>query len=219
MAKYKCLIKNPIYYENGMIYDGKIAKNYISVAELAKRFPEGWELVPEFNKGDKIQVSNSGEIWRERIFHGMYNNKYVDCDFKIWNQAKKKPLLVTEDGVELFNEGDIVHYSNEDIKDKCDTTVVKLASELPECTKFFSTMEASQTYIDSLEPKYVPFTFEDRDIFRDKWVTFKGLELEYRILIIKQSSIVLPSAHGMEYKEAFKELKFKDGSPFGKQVK
>lgn len=218
MAKYKCKSDDYSFYKKGVCYDGEVAEFSSTVATLAKRFPGDWELIPEFKKGEEILVSDSGKIWRERIFHGMYNNKYVDCDFKIWNQAKKKPLLVTEDGVELFNEGDIVHYSNEDIKDKCDTTVVKLASELPECTKFFSTLEARQSYIDSLEPRYVPFTKEDHGTFTSKIVIEKENKTYYYVNTW-DCNRVQTGGIWISYERALISLEFVDGSPFGKKVK
>lgn len=214
MTKYKCLTDDYSLYKKGMIYNGESIEFGYKVSELVKKSPSDWDLVQEFTKGDEILASNSGEIWRERIFQGMYNDKYVDCDFKIWNHAKKKPLLITEDGIELFNGNDIVHCYLKESGWKDTATVINV-HELKEGTKFFSTPAARQSHINSVEPEYVQFTIEDSACFLGK--TVKSDTSIYIITGCTKKGIYAEIWYC--YERAFKELEFIDGSPFGKQVK
>ena len=61
------------------------------------------------------------------------------------------------------------------------------------------------------EPKYIPFTFEDREVFRGKWVRRKKDNAEFIIHIISRNYV-----NGYSYEEAYIELEFIDGTPFGK---
>ena len=61
------------------------------------------------------------------------------------------------------------------------------------------------------ESKYIPFTFEDRDIFRGKWVRRKKDSAEFIIHNISRNYVI-----GYRWEEAYIELEFIDGTPFGK---
>lgn len=67
------------------------------------------------------------------------------------------------------------------------------------------------------------FTFEDRELFRDKWVVSKGgIKAEQKIWsICDQGITLLISGHkfrNFTFEEALEELEFIDGTPFGKEV-
>ena len=66
------------------------------------------------------------------------------------------------------------------------------------------------------EPKLVPFTFEDRELFRDKWVKVKGVDSEYKINKIAFDQIQIGWNGNYKYETALEQLKFADGKPFGK---
>lgn len=73
--------------------------------------------------------------------------------------------------------------------------------------------------IESLEPYkewYVQFTWEDRELFRDKWVRIHGCECdESKIIGIDRRGVSF--IHGnVDYEKMFKESEFIDGKPFGK---
>lgn len=81
--------------------------------------------------------------------------------------------------------------------------------------------------VESLEPykeQWVPFTFEDRDMFRDKWIRLKCLSSEkineHRIVFIGHSGTVSCSNWiGPIYlSDLFNTFEFIDGTPFGKQL-
>lgn len=62
---------------------------------------------------------------------------------------------------------------------------------------------------------YVPFTFEDRDQFRDRWIRNKAFGFEYKIIGIVDNTIKI-TGYSCTYEQAFKEFTFIDGTPFGK---
>lgn len=75
----------------------------------------------------------------------------------------------------------------------------------------------------NLEPykeEYVPFDFEDRDLFRDKWIRSRGGNVERRIICVDKFDIVVCTNSGkycnMSYETAFDLEEFIDGTPFGK---
>ena len=75
--------------------------------------------------------------------------------------------------------------------------------------------------VESLEPykeEYIPFTFEDREMFRDKWIRLKTGKNEHKINFISQDSSVScanwPQPESLS--DLFKTHEFIDGTPFGK---
>lgn len=67
-------------------------------------------------------------------------------------------------------------------------------------------------------PTYVPFTWEDRDLFRDKWVRPKKGSNEHRINFISDNETV-SCANWKEpttLTDLFEHYEFIDGSIFGK---
>ena len=64
------------------------------------------------------------------------------------------------------------------------------------------------------EPKYIPFTFEDRDELRGKWVRRKDTGDEMFIDRIDDRGVC---SH-YSYLRALAALEFLDGTPFGKLV-
>jgi hypothetical protein len=65
------------------------------------------------------------------------------------------------------------------------------------------------------EPEHIPFTFEDREMFRGKYVRFKGGKPECYITDVLENCIYLSHIR-CSYEEAFEKLEFIDGTPFGK---
>lgn len=61
------------------------------------------------------------------------------------------------------------------------------------------------------EDKYIPFTFEDREVFRGKWIRNKATNSEFIITLIKKKKVDL-----LSYDQAFYKWEFLDGTPFGK---
>lgn len=65
------------------------------------------------------------------------------------------------------------------------------------------------------EPKLVPFTFEDKDLFKDKW--FKFGDSISRIQYINKTGIHVGANH-FNWIELLNQAKFEDGSPCGKYI-
>lgn len=63
------------------------------------------------------------------------------------------------------------------------------------------------------EKKLVPFTWEDRELFRGKWVMDRYSTTEFILYIIEEKYV-----SGLSYKELFEDYMFLDGSPCGKEV-
>ena len=61
---------------------------------------------------------------------------------------------------------------------------------------------------------YLPFTFEDRELFRDKWVRNRQTKSEVKITSISKECLLLFTQRSFE--EAFNDYEFLDGTPFGK---
>jgi uncharacterized membrane protein (UPF0127 family) len=75
--------------------------------------------------------------------------------------------------------------------------------------------------VESLEPykeEYIHFTFEDREMFRDKWIRLKGAKNESRINFISSDSSVSCASWTQteSLSDLFKTHEFVDGTPFGK---
>lgn len=70
------------------------------------------------------------------------------------------------------------------------------------------------------EKKLVPFTFENRDIFKDKWFKHKSNNVLQRIAMIGCEGVLLhfPNTSVISYSKLFNEYLFEDGSPCGKYV-
>ena|SRR5699024_136795 len=63
------------------------------------------------------------------------------------------------------------------------------------------------------DPEYIPFTFEDRDELRGKWVRRKDSTGEVSIYNLSKTRV-----NGYTWEQALKEIEFLDGTPFGKLV-
>ena len=61
------------------------------------------------------------------------------------------------------------------------------------------------------EPKHIPFTFEDRDELRGKWVRHKESHNEFMIYLIAEGHV-----NGHTWGQSLEEFEFLDGTPFGK---
>jgi hypothetical protein len=75
--------------------------------------------------------------------------------------------------------------------------------------------------VESLEPykeEYIPFTFEDREMFRDKWIRLKTGKNEHKINFISPDSSVSCAnwTQSESLSDLFKTHEFIDGTPFGK---
>ena len=76
------------------------------------------------------------------------------------------------------------------------------------------------------EPKLVPFTFEDRELFKDKWIKLKGKAWLKRIVTIMTNNIVIFAVDKYEeldfihisYEKLLSDYEFDDKTPCGKYI-
>ena len=66
------------------------------------------------------------------------------------------------------------------------------------------------------EKVFVPFTYEDRDIFKDRWIKLANGNI-VRILEVNDQGIKL-IGHNFSYAYLFENCTFDDGSKCGKEV-
>lgn len=71
-------------------------------------------------------------------------------------------------------------------------------------------------YRIKLEPKLIPFTFEDRELLRGKWVTKKSVNTEWLIVTISEHGVLIHHTYTVNYRELLSDYIFTDGSPCGK---
>ena len=67
------------------------------------------------------------------------------------------------------------------------------------------------------EPKLVPFTFEDKDLFKDKWFRLKTTGGLFKASYIDESLITIDASQN-SYSELMQLFEFEDGSPCGKYI-
>lgn len=67
-----------------------------------------------------------------------------------------------------------------------------------------------------INQNYVPFTFEDRDLFRGKWLRRKTDKAEFYPCEVYQKSIYFQAGNYISYVDGFERFEFLDGTPFGK---
>ena len=67
------------------------------------------------------------------------------------------------------------------------------------------------------KPKLVPFTFEDRDLFKDKWFRLKTTGGLFKASYIDGSLITIGASQN-SYSELMQLFEFEDGSPCGKYI-
>lgn len=184
------------------------------------------EILPQkFKKGDKVKiegVSSIGQVKR-------YKSGFVVVDYGQGDIGCKEEFLqpyipltreeitaqwVVKNDVKAGDRLKVVDcYSKHFGKE----TTVNGISEFGIHTDLdFLAVEVFQ----KLNLKVVPFSFEDRELFRNKWVRRSGEPFsctEFLITFIGEEKIKVGSDF-YTYEEAIEMLEFIDGKPFGKEV-
>jgi hypothetical protein len=95
-------------------------------------------------------VDSNGEIWSScEVFSINYHLA------EGWIEEIKEPLFITEDGVEIFYEKDVVYgVLPTAIWEKRVFNITTCLSESNKEWKYFSTKEAAEYWIDQNKPKY-----------------------------------------------------------------
>ena len=67
------------------------------------------------------------------------------------------------------------------------------------------------------QSKLIPFTFEDKDLFKDKWFRLKTTGGLFKASYIDESLITIGASQN-SYSELMQLFEFEDGSPCGKYI-
>lgn len=67
------------------------------------------------------------------------------------------------------------------------------------------------------KPKLVPFAFEDKDLFKDKWFRLKTTSGLFKASYIDENLITIGASQN-SYSELMQLFEFEDGSPCGKYI-
>lgn len=83
------------------------------------------------------------------------------------------------------------------------------------------------SWIDNLvyrikpEPHYMPFTYEDHKLFKDKWITCRDSKvLKHIVCVYKESVAIINNTmpYSFSYESLLRDYNFEDGTPCGKLV-
>lgn len=117
---------------------------------------------------------------------------------------RREDLIKNWDIIEAFKNGEEIEVYDKIQKEW--TTVCN--------PNFWSNTE----YRIKIQSEYVPFEFEDHKLFKDKWIRVKGCTPLIRIKCFGPKGLLNDQDNWTSYKEAFNELEFEDGTPFGKLI-
>jgi len=67
------------------------------------------------------------------------------------------------------------------------------------------------------QPRLVPFIFEDRDLFKDRWFKFKNCSTLCKITGMNKDEVYF-GEHIFSYESLLKYFTFEDNSPCGKYI-
>ena len=181
-------------------------------------------VIKAAKNGQRIERTIDGDIWKE------FDPIEYGFDFNTFSYGIKPQPTREEITQKWVKDNNIVVGSKVKVVRKVENTVTLALAEKMDNTigevgvvkHIFSDRiniyicDDSWSYdIESLEPykeEMIPFTFEDRDLFRGKWVRQKDGEREFMVdLISKKYAFEVTT-----YEEAFQHFEFIDGTPFGK---
>lgn len=158
--------------------------------------------------GGKVK---KGDIFKNRCF---YNNSWgyfkpgrIVTTFlpaeivETWEEYIEDPF---KDLKEAFEKGAIIEYYDEPYQ-------MWIIATDPSWNKF-------SKYRIKPEPKYIPFTWEDREELRGKWLKRKDYNVEKLPTTICNKDVMIGDQF-YSYKELLKDFTFLDGTPCGKLVK
>lgn len=93
--------------------------------------------------------------------------------------------------------------------------------DIPWENALYPTFSSDLIYRVKPEPKYIPFTFEDRDMFKDRWIYSKEYGNLTKIIHIEDDSVrsvTIGTGDAFSYSELLNLYTFEDGTPCGKLV-
>ena len=98
------------------------------------------------------------------------------------------------------------------------TNTSKTWTEIPDQTNI-SWTDPIERYRIKPEPRLVPFTFEDRELLKGKWITGRvSKTFEAQIVSISLEGVVLGNANGANFTMFLERYNFLDGTRCGKEI-
>jgi len=166
----------------------------------------------EFFEERVMEVSCDNTDWVRRVVFGKKNDKYLAWAYATTvEEAKKIAGVVTwklAREIDPFRELKEAFERGEDIQ-------IKLSFGWVDATEPAWTI--GNEYRIKPKPKYVPFTFEDAELFMNRVVIAKDKSCKAVITYSDDEGVLLHSVE-KSYKYLFERFTFPDGSPCGKEV-
>ena len=166
----------------------------------------------EFFEDKLMEVSNNGVTWVKRVVFGRKNDKYIAWAYAetIEDAASNIETLSWKFAREIdpFRELKEAFERGEDIQ-------IKLSFGWVDATEPAWTI--GNEYRIKPNPKYVPFSFEDAELFMSRTVTAKDKSCKAVITYSDDEDVLLGTV-GRDYKYLLEDFTFLDGSPCGKEV-
>ena len=111
--------------------------------------------------------------------------------------------------MQAFAEGKVLQYCNKEA--------------LRFCWMDTDTLVCGDHYVYRIkpEPHYIPFTYEDHKLFKDKWITCRDSKVLKRIVCVYKESVAIINntmPYSFSYETLLSDYVFEDGTPCGKLV-
>lgn len=188
---------------------------------------------------EKIEVMQAYENGEQIEGTPKYTNEWCELDEPVWDwdscdyRIKPKPLTREEITAQWVKDNDVKlgdkvkniekgsHYFGVigEVNNILTDCINVSYGEVSDC--FSVSACFSVEYLKKVTPKIIKFTFEDREMFRDKWVRMKENTNEHRIIKIFKVGIMLilnDSFTKLTFDEALINLEFTNGKPFGREL-
>jgi|SRR6478609_1509683 len=177
------------------------------------------EVMQAYVEGKQIECCNSTNSWTV-VYPPSWN--WIEWNYRV-KPEEPKPLTreqitahwVKDNNVKAGDRLKVIDcYSKHFGKE----TIVNGVSEFGIHTDLdFLCVEVFQ----KLDCKIIPYSFEDRELFRDKWVRFKNCQDEFKIIAISSAGVAIcgsdrPSM--LDYEYLLDRMEFSNGTTLGKEV-
>lgn len=173
------------------------------------------KMKTEFFEERLMEVSGDGIKWYPRVVFGKKNGKYIAWSgAETVEEAEKKTVTAAWDyarEIDPFRELKKAWARGEDIqyRYKSDDWI---DTPDPAWHPFYEYRIKPES-----ESKYVPFTFEDAELFMSRTVIAKDKSCKVVITYSDNEDVLLGTV-GRNYKHLLENYTFLDGSPCGKEV-
>lgn len=185
---------------------------------------------------EKIEVMQAYEEGKTIECNNKRDSDWFELDQPDWNwsgydyrlKKEKRPLTREEITAQWVKDNDVK--VGDRIRVKVDGPflfkgaiydVKEIKGYCIACEGYAEEREFNVEDIEKVTLRVVQFSFEDREVFRDKWVRNKGCSPELKIIAIDSKGVVLGYADKTchkTYEEMITYFEFTDSKPFGKEV-